>query len=146
MMNRKAIINRILVVFSVAVCMFMLCSCGDKAYADTDKNLAAENTTEKSYYTNINGIDISKEQYLNLLKGFNPDDIYVMPEDIVKMYANDDTLETSADLSDNEVFFVNYPAQIEMTYNQYRTLVEKDYTPEEIKNMTSEEFNNIFNE
>ena len=94
---------------------------------------------EEVYLTNYNGAQITKEHYLNLLAGFDPTNIYMMPADIVETYADDTTLYTTAPRGDEDVFYRN-PNKVEMNYSQYKELVEKDYTPEQIDSMTQTEF------
>lgn len=96
---------------------------------------------ENPYFVNALGAEMTKEQYLNLLNGFTPDEIDTMPSDVCGIYADDTTLTTTAERGPNDVFFTSYPEKVEMTFEEYKTLVEKDFTPDEINGMTQDEFN-----
>lgn len=94
---------------------------------------------DEPYFTTIYGAQMTKQEYLNLLAGFTPTGIYTMPTDVVIEWSALDDIVTTDTRGEDDVFHKNCEA-VEMNYEEYVALVNKDYTPNEIDRITQNEF------
>lgn len=62
---------------------------------DADHTDRSHYADDDIIYTNRNGAALTKRQYINLMKAFDPNEIISLPYDIVEMYKDDDSLECS---------------------------------------------------
>ena len=52
-------------------------------------------TDKEVYFVNMNGVELTKEQYDNLLKGFSYDTINTMSAEMIDMLKNDSDIHTT---------------------------------------------------